>query len=264
MPASSSQQRSSPEAAAAAAIAGAGAFSSRGTPRRRAGGSFGRGRRCAPGAGLSISAGSAAAAAVAAGNGSGNTYEKGRESSTASTARVISMPGKESHKRVAQACDRCRSKKIRCDGRQPSCSQCAAVGFDCQTSDKLSRRAFPRGYTEMLEESVNDVKAQNAELLGLLQEREAQLRVLGVDREVLLQCKGIDPGRRSSASSASSGEGAAPTRTAVIMDGENEMVHWETGPLEPPSQNVPFAGLSSVRAYCGKLAIINGHQSFQC
>ncbi|KAF3213309.1 Transcriptional activator protein acu-15 [Orbilia oligospora] len=62
--------------------------------------------------------------------------------------------GNSNQVRVAQACDRCRSKKIRCDGIRPSCSQCASVGFQCKTSDKLSRRAFPRGYTESLEERV--------------------------------------------------------------------------------------------------------------
>lgn len=268
------QPLSSSEAAAAAAIAGAGAGTGAGTggaplppragPHRRVGSSAGRGRRSAPSA--SVSVGPAAAAAAAAGNGSGNAYEQGRgepsttttttttttTASTASTARVISMPGKESHKRVAQACDRCRSKKIRCDGRQPSCSQCAAVGFDCRTSDKLSRRAFPRGYTEMLEELVSDVKAQNTELLGLIEEREAQLRALGIDRDVLLQRKMIDPGRRSSASSSSSGEKTAVASAVVTADGESEVVHWEAGQLEPPSESAPFAGLSSIKAYYGR------------
>ncbi|ODV58456.1 DNA-binding transcription factor CAT8 ASCRUDRAFT_21169, partial [Ascoidea rubescens DSM 1968] len=74
--------------------------------------------------------------------------------------KVIRTPGSHTE-RVAQACDRCRSKKTRCDGKRPQCSQCAAVGFECKISDRLSRRAFPRGYTETLEERVRELEAEN-------------------------------------------------------------------------------------------------------
>ncbi|EWC44167.1 hypothetical protein DRE_06992 [Drechslerella stenobrocha 248] len=80
--------------------------------------------------------------------------------------------------RVAQACDRCRSKKIRCDGIRPSCSQCASVGFQCKTSDKLSRRAFPRGYTESLEERVRSLEAEVTELKGLLDAKDERLDLI--------------------------------------------------------------------------------------
>ncbi|KAF3080750.1 hypothetical protein TWF102_002106 [Orbilia oligospora] len=86
--------------------------------------------------------------------------------------------GNSNQVRVAQACDRCRSKKIRCDGIRPSCSQCASVGFQCKTSDKLSRRAFPRGYTESLEERVRALEAEVTELKSLLDAKDEQLDVL--------------------------------------------------------------------------------------
>jgi len=59
--------------------------------------------------------------------------------------------------RVSQACDRCRIKKIRCDGQVP-CGNCGKVGFECKTSDKLTRRAFPKGYTENLEKKVQELE----------------------------------------------------------------------------------------------------------
>ncbi|PFH55948.1 hypothetical protein XA68_17334 [Ophiocordyceps unilateralis] len=62
--------------------------------------------------------------------------------------------------RLSQACNRCRSKKIRCDGEQPACSQCASVGIECLTTDKLSRRAFPRCYTDFLEEQLRDLQRE--------------------------------------------------------------------------------------------------------
>lgn len=73
---------------------------------------------------------------------------------------------------------RCRSKKIRCDGVRPTCSQCANVGFECKTSDKLSRRAFPRGYTESLEERVRSLENEVRELKDLLDEKDEKIDML--------------------------------------------------------------------------------------
>lgn len=62
--------------------------------------------------------------------------------------------------RVSQACDRCRMKKIRCDGGTP-CGKCLLIGFECTTSDKLLRRAFPKGYTANLEKRIRDLEEEN-------------------------------------------------------------------------------------------------------
>ncbi|KAF2126802.1 transcriptional activator protein-like protein acu-15 [Dothidotthia symphoricarpi CBS 119687] len=91
--------------------------------------------------------------------------------------KVIKI-GSSSQARIAQACDRCRSKKIRCDGIRPSCTQCTNVGFECKTSDKLSRRAFPRGYTESLEERTRLLEAEVRELKELLDEKDEKIDML--------------------------------------------------------------------------------------
>ncbi|KAF2181985.1 hypothetical protein K469DRAFT_588044 [Zopfia rhizophila CBS 207.26] len=91
--------------------------------------------------------------------------------------KVIKV-GSSAQTRIAQACDRCRSKKIRCDGIRPSCTQCVNVGFECKTSDKLSRRAFPRGYTESLEERVRSLEAEVRELKELLDEKDEKIDML--------------------------------------------------------------------------------------
>ncbi|KAL5604918.1 hypothetical protein BROUX41_001752 [Berkeleyomyces rouxiae] len=95
--------------------------------------------------------------------------------------KVIQV-GKGSQSRIAQACDRCRSKKIRCDGLRPTCSQCSSVGFNCKTSDKLSRRAFPRGYTESLEERIRGLESENRDLKDALDEQDRRLEFLSKSR----------------------------------------------------------------------------------
>lgn len=84
--------------------------------------------------------------------------------------------------RIARACDRCRSKKIRCDGKRPQCSQCASVGFECKISDKLQRKAFPRGYTETLEERVRELEAENRRLVALCNLKEQQFQTMNSNR----------------------------------------------------------------------------------
>lgn len=84
--------------------------------------------------------------------------------------------------RIAQACDRCRSKKTRCDGKRPQCSQCAAVGFECRISDKLLRKAYPKGYTESLEERVRELEAENKRLLAICDIKEQQINLVSQSR----------------------------------------------------------------------------------
>lgn len=115
--------------------------------------------------------------------------EDSKESSAMLQSSLMNSSGPNSHRdsttspagprnyRVAQACDRCRSKKTRCDGKRPQCSQCAAVGFECKISDRLSRRAFPRGYTETLEERVRELEAENRRLVALCDIKEQQIHL---------------------------------------------------------------------------------------
>lgn len=91
--------------------------------------------------------------------------------------KIIKPPG-SSTDRIAQACDRCRSKKIRCDGLRPCCSQCKTVGVECRLSDKLTRRAFPRGYTESLEDRVRQLESENAKLMSLLDIKDEQMEMM--------------------------------------------------------------------------------------
>lgn len=102
---------------------------------------------------------------------------------------MIKTPGSHTD-RIAQACDRCRSKKIRCDGKRPHCSQCLAVGFECKTSDKLSRRAYPRGYTESLEDRVRQLESENTKLTNLLDIKDEQM-------EMLSKVDSLSPHRKS-------------------------------------------------------------------
>lgn len=156
--------------------------------------------------------------------------------------KVIKV-GPSAQARIAQACDRCRSKKIRCDGIRPCCSQCSSVGFECKTSDKLSRRAFPRGYTESLEERVRALESEVRELKDLLDEKDEKIDMLSRMHSNRRPSMPISP---SHASDSVKEETCSPPKedtfriqaSPLLMNGDKESSY--------------FMGASSGRAFIGK------------
>jgi len=157
--------------------------------------------------------------------------------------KVIKV-GPSAQARIAQACDRCRSKKIRCDGIRPCCSQCSSVGFECKTSDKLSRRAFPRGYTESLEERVRALELEVRELKDLLDEKDEKIDMLSRMHSNRRPSMPISP---SHASDSAKEETCSPPR--------DDMFRVQASPLliNGDTTDSYYMGASSGRAFIGKL-----------
>lgn len=149
-----------------------------------------------------------------------------------------------SQARIAQACDRCRSKKIRCDGLTPTCTQCANVGFECKTSDKLSRRAFPRGYTESLEDRVRALETEVRELKDLLDEKDEKIDMLSK-----IHAQSLSPTRRASCVASQS----ANTRRSSAQSDKSDMfkAHQPSSLLPRGGTGAVFMGNSSGRVFIG-------------
>jgi len=152
--------------------------------------------------------------------------------------KVIKV-GLNAQTRIAQACDRCRSKKIRCDGVRPCCSQCSSVGFECKTSDKLSRRAFPRGYTESLEERVRSLECEVRELKDLLDEKDEKIDLLS--RLHSQSAPTFQPSPKPS-----------PSSVPVRQTEKEDMFRMQQSPyLEGHGATSYFAGTSSSKMFFG-------------
>lgn len=163
--------------------------------------------------------------------------------------KVIKV-GSSCQARIAQACDRCRSKKIRCDGVRPSCTQCTNVGFECKTSDKLSRRAFPRGYTESLEERVRLLEAEVRELKELLDEKDEKIDMLS--RIHSNSPAALSTARRSSIQSPHSLE----TREESQEKDDTFKVQQAPLLLDDANSDTYFAGSSSGCTLIGKILFV--------
>ena len=160
--------------------------------------------------------------------------------------KVIKV-GTSAQSRIAQACDRCRSKKIRCDGITPCCSQCANVGFECKTSDKLSRRAFPRGYTESLEERVRALETEVKGLKDLLDEKDEKIDILSR----------IHPRSPSSRRPSATISPTATTGQTQVEDTQELIddvfrVHQSPCLVDGDDSDAFFMGASSGRAFIGE------------
>lgn len=165
--------------------------------------------------------------------------------------KVIKV-GTSAQSRIAQACDRCRSKKIRCDGITPCCSQCANVGFECKTSDKLSRRAFPRGYTESLEERVRALETEVKELKDLLDEKDEKIDILSRVHP------NSPPLRRPSSALSSSVDLAEARDPSELTPRHEDTFRVQQSPclLEVEASDSIFMGASSGRSFVGKSCVL--------
>ncbi|CAH0058005.1 unnamed protein product [Clonostachys solani] len=99
-----------------------------------------------------------------------------------------------------QACDRCHSRKTRCDRRFPQCGSCEKAGAACVHADKLRQRNPPRGYIDSLETLVKTLRAENKDLEHSLAQSQAELHVR--DNLALDQVSG-EPAASPSTSSCS-------------------------------------------------------------
>jgi hypothetical protein len=168
--------------------------------------------------------------------------------------------GNNSQSRIAQACDRCRSKKIRCDGNRPCCTQCANVGFECKTSDKLSRRAFPRGYTESLEDRVRSLETEVRELKLLLDEKDEKIDVLSRIRSF------PSPGSKiqSLSSKSPAAKSSSPSTSVTSEESKSNLCAAEplirVQLLPSPSKSIRpetvFSNGSSTRAFACKWSFL--------
>lgn len=48
-------------------------------------------------------------------------------------------------RRIARACDMCRKKKIKCDGKLPACSHCINYKTECVFTQVEKKRTPPKG-----------------------------------------------------------------------------------------------------------------------
>ncbi|KAF8592537.1 hypothetical protein K439DRAFT_1400441 [Ramaria rubella] len=69
-------------------------------------------------------------------------------------------------RRVWRACESCRRKKIKCDGREPTCGQCVTSRTSCTWIQTKDRAALSRHYVQELEQRLLHMESLLAKVVG--------------------------------------------------------------------------------------------------
>ncbi|KAH8743872.1 hypothetical protein F5883DRAFT_609952 [Diaporthe sp. PMI_573] len=82
----------------------------------------------------------------------------------------------QSYTRTGQACDRCKVRKIRCDGLPEGCSPCAQQNLECNVTDRVTGRTERRGYLQQLEREKEGMMTRLRDMEKLLEDKGIQVR----------------------------------------------------------------------------------------
>ncbi|KAJ1983286.1 hypothetical protein H4R34_001370 [Dimargaris verticillata] len=69
-----------------------------------------------------------------------------------------SAPPQAKRQRINKACDVCRRRKVKCDGQQPQCGGCLAMGQTCTYSFVPKKRGPPKGYIDIIESRLRRIE----------------------------------------------------------------------------------------------------------
>lgn len=112
------------------------------------------------------------------------------DSKTASPSDTTPMSGTlnkpqlpmQKRRRVTRACDECRRKKIKCDGKQP-CTHCTVYSYDCTYDQPSNRRRNPAPqYIEALESRLQKAEAILRSVLPGIDLDNPKYDALGVEQ----------------------------------------------------------------------------------
>ena len=145
-------------------------------------------------------------------------------------------------RRIARACDMCRKKKIKCDGKTPKCSHCDNYKTECVYTPQEKKRAPPKGakYIEGLENRLGRMESL-LKLSGLLAGDDGGRTDLGTLEKKLAarQSQGLSidtaSPRESQPSSANGGAQSAQTPATNSTPSDQQMSPQGTQTKTPPN-----------------------------
>ncbi|KAI5792464.1 fungal-specific transcription factor domain-containing protein [Peziza echinospora] len=169
-------------------------------------------------------------------------------------------------RRIARACDMCRKKKIKCDGKLPSCTHCANYSTECVFTLVEKKRNPPKGakYIEGLENRLGRMESL-LKLSGLLPEDLDGKTDLGdLERRLTEQTKGnqsaIDSTMLSTAGRSSSE--SIRTGSSTLQSSASSPTTTTKEKDEDQVENLSDLMCSLVTNNCGETRFIGSSSGF--
>ncbi|CAJ2507725.1 Uu.00g089110.m01.CDS01 [Anthostomella pinea] len=118
-------------------------------------------------------------------------------------------------RRIARACDMCRKKKIKCDGKMPACTHCINYKTECVFTQVEKKRSPPKGakYIEGLENRLGRMESL-LRLSGLLGDDDESTDLATLERRLAEKNQ-----QSRSASHVPQSNPTSPSQTSGFQDG---------------------------------------------
>ncbi|KAL2868653.1 transcription factor atrR [Aspergillus lucknowensis] len=178
-------------------------------------------------------------------------------------------------RRIARACDMCRKKKIKCDGKMPKCSHCINYKTDCVFTQVEKKRNPPKGakYIEGLENRLGRMESL-LRLSGLLNEDDGKTDLGTLEKRLAdrsLTTGGLNnstsPTRFNIAQNGPSQPGSVSRHSTPRMDSQSSPRTAATSPDSQKESENEVEGLSDmmcslVTNSCGETRYIGSSSGF--
>ncbi|KAJ6137992.1 hypothetical protein N7471_004478 [Penicillium samsonianum] len=174
-------------------------------------------------------------------------------------------------RRIARACDMCRKKKIKCDGKMPKCSHCINYKTECIFTQVEKKRNPPKGakYIEGLENRLGRMESL-LRLSGLLSEDDGGKTDLGtLEKRLADRTNALNAAKNSSmflAQAAAAQQAPSSHQTTPRMDSTSSPLTAATSPESQKSETEVEAlsdmMCSLVTNNCGETRYIGSSSGF--
>ncbi|KAK0720446.1 fungal-specific transcription factor domain-containing protein [Lasiosphaeris hirsuta] len=148
-------------------------------------------------------------------------------------------------RRIARACDMCRKKKIKCDGKLPACTHCINYKTECVFTQVEKKRNPPKGakYIEGLENRLGRME-HLLRLSGLLDEDDGATDLGMLERKLAEKHQQSRQASQaisnpSSPSQATSGQDGNPSTPGSSLQSPEPMKESEKSASMPPEKGKP-------------------------
>ncbi|TVY15369.1 Fusaridione A cluster transcription factor fsdR [Lachnellula arida] len=144
-------------------------------------------------------------------------------------------------RRIARACDMCRKKKIKCDGKMPACTHCINYKTECVFTQVEKKRNPPKGakYIEGLENRLGRMESL-LRLSGLLKEDDNGRTDLGTLEKRLAETQQAQRESLAPTSGPTSPRSQSSPKDVNASTPHSQTPHSHIAspePREPPKQN---------------------------
>lgn len=154
--------------------------------------------------------------------------------------------GDPKRRRIARACDMCRKKKIKCDGKMPRCSNCDNYKTECVFTQVEKKRQPPKGakYIEGLENRLGRMEsllrmsgllAEDKTDLGMLEKRLAD-QVAARSNSISVSEGASPPGAQQRSHTSESGQGTPRMSAISSPQSVDKDIPSPTNPSQKESQ----------------------------